>query len=248
MVDTAIDINCDLGEGFPNDAALMPFISSANIACGAHAGNEQTIETTIFHCLQHNVAIGAHPSFEDRKNFGRTEMYLSNQELYDLISRQLEIFAKVSFRLGTAIHHIKPHGALYNLSARDITAAGIIAKVVHHFDSDLILYGLAGSYSISEAKKMGLSTRSEVFADRTYQPNGQLTPRSQANALIQLDVEALRQVLQMVETQTVNTTSGSIIPIAAETICIHGDGAHAVTFAQKIYKSLNEKNISIKAF
>lgn len=247
MNNTTIDINCDMGEGFPDDAALVPYISSANIACGAHAGNEQTMVDTILLCVQHDVAVGAHPSFEDRPNFGRTEMQLGDEKLYDLISRQLELFASVALRCGATIHHVKPHGALYNMAARNPAMAGVVAKAVHSFDGGLILYGLAGSCSIAEAKNIGLSTMSEVFADRSYQPSGQLTPRSQPNALIHSDEEALAQVLQMVQTQTVRVTDNSIVPILAETICIHGDGVHAVAFAKKIYNTLNEKNISVRA-
>ncbi len=235
-----------MGEGMPNDAAIMPFISSANIACGAHAGDVQTMEETMVLCLENSIAIGAHPSFDDRPNFGRTEMQLTELELHDLITKQLALFDTVANKMNAVIHHVKPHGALYNMAARNPTMADVVAKAVYDFDKSLVLYGLAGSHLISAGKKMSLKTMSEVFADRTYQPDGALTPRSQPNALIHSEEDSLNQVVQMITQQKVTAVNGVHIPIEAQTICIHGDGKNAVIFAQKIYSLLNEKNISVR--
>ncbi len=241
-----IDINCDLGEGFLFDNQLMPLISSANIACGFHAGDTNTIKKTIDLCLIEEVAIGAHPSFKDSINFGRTNMHLEDNELYDLVAEQIELLQRFCRAEGTLLHHVKPHGALYNMAALDENISSIIATVIKELDASLILYGLSGSYLISEAKKIGLQTASEVFADRTYQANGTLTPRSQFNALITNTDDALRQCLQMIEINRVNTVEGISIPIKADTICIHGDGEHAVDFAKAIHQTFNINNIHLK--
>jgi UPF0271 protein len=243
----AADLNCDLGEGSGNDELIMPYISSANIACGYHAGNETTICETIELALQHQVAIGAHVSFLDKENFGRTEMNLTAAEIYDLITQQLIVMSEVMSLFDTKMNHVKPHGALYNMSARDVTLAKTIAKAVKDFDRNLILFGLSGSHSINEAKASGLKTASEVFADRTYQDNGSLTSRTQPGALIEDEEKSLQQVLQMIQKGTVTCLSGTIIPIITETICIHGDGKNAPVFAKRIYENLKQNNIAIKA-
>jgi len=232
------DINCDMGEGIGSDELIMPFISSASIACGYHAGDADTIQQTIKACIQHNVAIGAHPSFFDRNNFGRTEMNLPVDDLYDLVTQQLIIFSEVADSFARRINHVKPHGALYNMSAKYALMANVIAKAVKDFDESLILFGLSGSHSVVEAEKIGLRTANEVFADRTYRDDGSLTPRSQPNALIEDAEQVVRQVLQMIKEGTVTTVSGKIIPVVAETICIHGDGKHAVEFAKAIYNAV----------
>lgn len=234
-----IDINSDLGEGTGNDELIMPFITSANIACGYHAGNTEIMWQTIESAIRHKVFIGAHPSFLDRENFGRTEMNLDQSEIYDLVTQQLIILNEIATGLDTKLHHVKPHGALYNMSAKDPAIAKAIASAVKDFDSDLILFGLSGSYSISEAKTIGMKTASEVFADRTYQEDGSLTPRSQPNALIEDTDKAVAHFLQMMNDGTVTTVSGKIIPIVAETICIHGDGKYAVDFAKAIRAAIN---------
>lgn len=246
MNNRTIDINCDMGEGMLNDAAIMPFISSANIACGAHAGDIKAMKETIALCLENNVAIGAHPSFDDRPNFGRTEMHLTELELHDLITNQLTQFSTIASKMNAIVHHVKPHGALYNMAARNPTMAHVVAQTVYDLNKSLVLYGLAGSHLISAGKKLGLKTTSEVFADRTYQPDGSLTSRSQPNALIHSEEDSLSQVLQMITQQKVTAVNGVLIPIEAQTICIHGDGKNAVIFAKKIYSSLNEKNISVR--
>lgn len=230
-----IDINCDMGEGVGNDQLIMPFITSANIACGGHAGNKKTMRETIMLAIRHNVNIGAHPSFKDRKNFGRTEMNVPPEQVYQLIYDQLKTLKSIADEQGAELHHVKPHGALYNMAAKDKKMAKTIAYAVHDFDLDLILYGLSGSYLISEGNKSGLKTVSEVFADRTYQDDGSLTPRSWANALINDEQACLKQVREMVEEGRVTTVSGKKIMVKADTVCIHGDGVHAVRFAEEIY-------------
>lgn len=235
-----IDINCDMGEGIGADEAIMPFITSANIACGYHAGDEETMRTTILLAKKHGVRIGTHPSFLDKENFGRTEMKCSPLEVYDLMQKQLILFKKIADECDAKLHHVKPHGALYNMAARDKELANVIARAVKDFDASLVLFGLSGSVSISKAKAIGLTTCSEVFADRTYQDDGSLTPRSQPNALIEEEEQAVRQVVQMVKEKTVTTISGKRIPIVAETVCVHGDGKKAVQFAEAIFKALSD--------
>jgi 5-oxoprolinase (ATP-hydrolysing) subunit A len=231
-------INCDIGEGTGRDKLIIPFIDAANIACGYHAGDVATMQQTIEGCIQHNVAIGAHPSFHDRENFGRKEMDLPVQDLYELLTQQLIVINEIADSLGAKLNHVQPHGALYTMSAKDALLANVIARAVKDFDSHLILYGLSGSYSISEAKKIGLQTASEFFADRSYQDDGSLTSRSQPGALINDTNKAVQQVLQMINEGMVTTVSGKKIPIVAETICIHGDGEHAVEFAKAIHDAM----------
>jgi UPF0271 protein len=235
-----VDINCDMGEGIGNDALLMPFIDSANIACGYHAGDIETMLQTIELCRQHNVSAGAHPSFLDKENFGRQEMELPPHDLYELIIQQLIIINDLTEQAGIQLVHVKPHGALYNISARDPLVANVIARAVKDFNKELLLFGLSGSQSILEANKIGLKTKSEVFADRTYQGDGSLTPRTEPDALIHSVETAVAQVKQMINDGTVTSTRGNKVPILAETICIHGDGQHAVEFAKAIHHALKE--------
>lgn len=227
-----------MGEGIGNDELIMPFIHSANIACGYHAGDAATMQQTVELCLKYKVAIGAHPSFFDRENFGRTEMKLEQEEIYDLISQQLFILNETVAGFDTKLLHVKPHGALYNMSAKDSLLAKTIARAVKDFDASLIVVGLSGSYSVSEAKALGLKTANEVFADRSYQDDGSLTPRSQSNAIIDDTEKVVQQVVQMINEGTVTTISGKKIPIVAETICIHGDGKQAVDFAKAIHNAI----------
>lgn len=231
-----------------NDLALLPYISSLNIACGFHAGDPHTMQELVAAALGAGVAIGAHPSFKDPDNFGRSNMSLSPEKVYDLIIYQvgaLQAFLQVH---GASLHHVKPHGALYNMAAADPVLATAIGKAIKDIDANIILYGLSGSELIRAGEHAGLETASEVFADRTYQDNGALTPRSQPNALITDERLAIAQVLQMVQQGTVNTITGNTIPIMAETICIHSDGLHALAFAQHIQQALKQQGIETKAF
>jgi 5-oxoprolinase (ATP-hydrolysing) subunit A len=247
MNQLTVDINCDLGEGLSNDEALMPFITSANIACGFHAGNETTIRRTIDYCKKYNAAVGAHPGFNDKENFGRKKMTMEQEAYYELVFTQLILFKKICDEKEVTLHHVKPHGALYNMAATNKPLAAIIAKAIKDFDASLIFYGLSGSEMITAAKEIGLQTCSEVFADRTYQSDGTLTPRTETDALIQSTDQSVKQVLNMVSEQKVQSLQGSAISISAETICIHGDGEHAVSFAKEIHAQLLKENIQLKA-
>jgi 5-oxoprolinase (ATP-hydrolysing) subunit A len=234
------DLNCDMGEGIGNDEAIMPYITSANISCGFHAGNGDTIRQTMAIAIKHGVRVGAHPSFRDRENFGRKEMRLDPDKLYAIILEQLIKMDLIAKEKGTALYHVKPHGALYNMAARESEIAATIAQAVKDFNEELVVYGLSNSQMITQAKASGLKTYSEVFADRTYQDDGSLTPRLLPNALIQEDQQCIQQVLQMVNSRTVTTITGNTIPIVADTICIHGDGKHAVNFAIRIHEALKQ--------
>lgn len=231
----------------PNDGALMPFISSANIACGAHAGDHQTMRNTVELCLTHSVAVGAHPGFDDKRNFGRTPMHVSPSALYDLVTRQLNDLHHICNELGARLHHVKPHGAMYNMAAKDQAMSNTLAKAVFDFNPKLIFFGLSGSYLISEAKKVGLQTANEVFADRTYQSDGSLTHRTDKRAMIANEDEMLKQVLLMIRQQQVETTDKALISVRSETICIHGDGDHALQFARAIHDRLTQEKITIQA-
>jgi UPF0271 protein len=246
-----IDLNCDMGEftddaAIARDAALMDYVSSVNIACGAHAGDAATMRRTVENAIAKGVAIGAHPGYDDRKNFGRLELVLRAEIVYDLIVEQVGKLKNITESLGGKLHHVKPHGALYNQAARELALANAIAMAVRDVDKGLVLYGLSGSHLITEAEKLGLRTRSEVFADRTYQPDGTLTPRKLPGALITEAERSLAQVLQMVEKGTVTALSGETISIRAETICIHGDGEHALDFAREINLALKQNKIKIR--
>jgi UPF0271 protein len=243
-----IDINCDMAEGVGNEKELMPFISSANIACGYHAGNEELMKATINLCLKYNVAIGAHPSFPDRGNFGRTNMNLPLAEVSKIVTDQIYLIKKIAEAQGAKLHHVKPHGALYNMAAKDSALANCIVLAIKDFDKNLILYGLSQSVMIGEAGKMQLKSANEVFADRTYQLDGSLTPRSQPNALIATEQEAISQALKLVKEKKVKTNDGKEINLKADTICLHGDGAHAVEFARLIYSKFEEEHINIQSF
>ncbi len=243
-----IDLNSDLGESFGaytigNDSEVLKYVSSANIACGMHAGDPFVMHKTVRLALQNNVAIGAHPGLMDLNGFGRRKMDLKPQEAYDLVVYQvgaLNAFVKAE---GGTMQHVKPHGALYNMAAKDEALAMAIAQAVYDVNPELILFGLAGSKSITAAEKVGLATASEVFADRTYQIDGSLTPRTQPNAMITDDEKAIEQVLRMVKEHSVYTVDGQKITVQPDTVCIHGDSLKALAFAEKITKSLKENNI-----
>lgn len=242
----SIDLNCDMGEGIGNEEFLMPYISSANIACGYHAGDEAEMKRVVALCINYDVAIGAHPSFPGKENFGRTKMNLSNEEVYELVKKQIEILNTIAVAAGAKLHHVKPHGALYNMAAKDAALAYAIATALKDIDPHLIFYGLSGSAMIDEANKIGLQTACEVFADRTYQPDGSLTARSQANALITDAAMAIQQVLMMINEKKVTATNGAIISIQPDTVCLHGDGKHAILFAKELNNSLQKARIGIK--
>jgi 5-oxoprolinase (ATP-hydrolysing) subunit A len=248
-----IDINCDMGEStalwpyhIDNDIALLPYISSANIACGFHAGDASTMHELVDAALLAGVAIGAHPGFADKENFGRTDISLPPVKIYDIIIYQLgalDAFLKIN---GAKLQHVKPHGALYNMAAKDRVMATAVCSAVKDYNAGIVLYGLSGSELIHAANAIGLKNCSEVFADRTYREDGNLTPRSVPNALIEDAAQSVRQVIQMATHGTVNTTTGKTIRVKADTVCIHADGTHALAFAKNIYQTLQTKGIEIK--
>lgn len=244
---TRIDLNCDMGEGFDTDEEIMPFISSANIACGGHAGDEATIRKTIALAIKHKVAIGAHPSYPDREGFGRREMKLPLEEIFELMIEQISLIKQIAEDMGATLHHVKPHGALYNAAAKNPILSQTIAKAINVIDKNLLVYGLPNSFSEKAAIDSGLKFYGEFFSDRTYTDDGSLTPRTEKNALVNSPDAALNQVLQVIIEGTVKSISGKIIPIKTDTICIHGDGVHAVEFAKVIREGLEKNQINIES-
>ena len=238
-----IDFNCDLGEGGGADGELMPWITSANIACGGHAGDVVTMRETVALAEAHGVAVGAHPGFLDRENFGRREQELTAGALRELVTSQIE-----ALRGCGSVRHVKPHGALYNQAARDPEMAKIVAEAVYEIDPKLILFGLAGSELVRAGRKRGLRVASEVFADRTYQADGSLTPRSRSDAVITDEAAAVAQVVRMVREGWVRSTDGSTGPIQADTVCLHGDGPKAVAMARRLNEALRDSGIKIRRF
>jgi UPF0271 protein len=240
-----------MGESFGayrlgQDEALMNFVSSVNIACGFHAGDPTVMRKTVNLALRKNIAIGAHPGYPDLQGFGRRGMQVSSDEVYDMMIYQVGALMGFVRAAGGKLHHVKPHGALYNTAAKDRSLAAAMVKAVHDLDPSLVFTGLSGSVMIKEAKKLGLKTASEVFSDRTYQDDGTLTPRTQPDAMIEDSEAAARQVLQMVTRQTVTSTTGKEISVVAETVCIHGDGKFPLDFASKIVTLLQQHDVGIQ--
>jgi len=247
----SIDINCDMGESYGpyvvgNDRAIMPFITSANIACGFHAGDPAVMEQTLILALEHQVKIGAHPGFPDLQGFGRRKMDISPREVYQIVVYQIGALQAFVTTLGGKMHHVKPHGALYNMAAKDDKLAEAIAEAVYKVNPELTLYGLAGSSLVRAGEKIGLTVANEVFADRTYQKDGSLTPRSHPRALIHDANQAIAQVISMIKERKVIALTGEEVPMQADTLCIHGDGAYALIFAELIRKKLEEEGIGVK--
>lgn len=243
-----IDLNCDLGEGAGHDAELMPWITSANIACGAHAGDPATMRATVELAVRHGVAIGAHPGFADRENFGRRELPATPEEVFQLVRAQVFALRDVARAAGAELKHVKLHGALYNWAARDAVVAEAAAYAVRDAGENLVWFGLAGSASLASVRAAGLRVASEVFADRTYQADGSLTPRSRADAMIADEQAAVAQVLRIVREGKVRAMNGADVALAADTVCLHGDGAHAVAFARRLRAELAAADVAVKAF
>ena len=247
-----LDLNCDMGEGFGawkmgDDAALLDHVTSANIACGYHAGDPGTMHRTVELALKKGVAVGAHPSLPDLQGFGRRRMNVSAAETYDLVLVQIGGLAAFATACGGKLAHVKPHGALYNMAATDTRLAQAIAQAVKDFDPRLVLFGLAGSELLRAGEQSGLKTASEVFADRTYQADGSLTPRAQADAMIHDPEAALAQVRRMVAEGRVRSQQGSDVAVKADTLCIHGDQPHAVEFAIRIRRALDADGVRVVA-
>lgn len=240
-----VDLNVDLAEGCSNDQRLLQLVTSANVACGLHAGDFNEMRKAIRWAKENKVRVGAHPSFPDRENFGRTNMQLPDDELKACLLYQLGAVKALCDAEGVSLSYVKPHGALYNQAAKDESLAALIALTIKQFDPSLKLMGLSGSLMLKVAQQHGLGIISEVFADRHYLADGSLVPRSRADALVDNDEEAISQVLQMVLQCSVPTVDGQDVAIQADSICLHGDGEHAISFAEKIRKALTEKQIHL---
>jgi UPF0271 protein len=246
-----IDLNSDLGESFGaytigRDEEVLSYVSSANVACGFHAGDPTVMFHTVRLAKERGVSIGAHPGLPDLMGFGRRKMAISPEDAYTMVVYQVGALMAMAHAEGVKLVHVKPHGALYNMAAKDSALAEAIAKAVHDVDEGLVLYGLAGSEIIKAGEKEGLMTGSEVFADRTYQPDGSLTPRGQAGAMITDEEKSLAQVLSMVKDGKVTALDGTVISVKAETICVHGDGPKALAFTKKIRETLEKEGIAIE--
>jgi UPF0271 protein len=245
-----IDLNCDMGESFGawkmgDDEAVLPHVSSINVACGLHGGDWNVMHKTVRAAFARGVSVGAHPSLPDLQGFGRRTMTITPAEAYDLVLYQVGALHAFCRAQGGRLAHVKAHGALYNMAAKDGELARAIARAVADFDRELVLFGLAGSALIEAGKAAGLRTASEVFADRSYQPDGSLTPRSRAGAMIE-DVEAaLAQVKTMLTRGRVRAVGGAEVAIQADTICIHGDQPGAVQFARALRAMLEQLSIGV---
>jgi UPF0271 protein len=244
---TCVDLNADVGEGCGQDAALMPLISSANIACGAHAGDEESMREAVALALEHGVAIGAHPSFPDRENFGRREMQLGARELHECIVAQIESLASVAHKQGTRLRHVKPHGALYNMAARDQQMAETVVTAIRSIDPALMLFGLAGSALLTAAVRLGLRGISETFADRGYRPDGSLVPRTQPGSVIHDANAVAARAVVMVRDGSVDAADGSRVALRADSICVHGDTPGADALARRIREAFAAAEIRVAA-
>ena len=225
----------------------MPLISSANIACGGHAGDADSMRDAVALAVEHGVAIGAHPSFPDREHFGRKEMQLRARELHECIVGQIESLASVAQKRGTRLRHVKPHGALYNMAARDQELAKTVVIAIRRVDPSLMLFGLAGSALLAVADRMGLRAISETFADRAYRPDGSLQPRNEAGSVIEKGSVVVGRAVEMAGQGSVVAVDGSRILIRAETICLHGDTPGAAVLAWQIRRAFAEAGISVAA-
>lgn len=241
-----IDLNADLGEGYDSDALLLDLVSSANIACGWHAGDASLMAETVRLALAKGVAIGAHPSFPDREHFGRAPMAREPARVYADVLYQVGALAALAKAAGGRLAHVKPHGALYNQAARDGALADAIASAVASLDPSLKLMGLAGSELIAAARRHGLTPIAEVFADRAYLADRSLAPRGQPGAVIDDEARALSQTLSLVTRGEVQTLDGQRLALVPQSICLHGDGAHAVAFARRLRETLIANGISIR--
>lgn len=248
-----VDLNCDIGEDFgrytlANQKEILKYVTSANIACGFHAGDPSVMRETVKVALENHVKIGAHPGLPDLVGFGRREMAITYQEAYDMVVYQVGALQAFLTIEGEKMQHVKPHGALYNMAAKDPEIAEAIAKAVYDISPDLILFGLASSELTKAGEKIGLRTAHEVFADRTYQADGTLTSRKLPNALITNHDQAVKQVIRMVKEGKVTSCQGTDVSLRADTICIHGDGEHAIDFAKYIKNELQNNGIEVKSF
>ncbi|MFC3549760.1 LamB/YcsF family protein [Lysobacter cavernae] len=243
-----IDFNCDLGEGCGDDAAILPFVSSANIACGGHAGDEATMRATLRLCRMHGVAAGAHPGYDDREHFGRRPLALARDEIALLILSQLARLSALAADEGVRLTHVKPHGALYNVAADDRIVAEAIVAAVTDFDPGLVLYGLSGSDLTAAGEAAGLHVAHEVFAERGYGGSGRLLPRDTPGAVIESLDAAITQVQRLATRGEVVADDGRVVALRADTLCLHGDRADAPAFARAVRAALEADGIRVLPF
>lgn len=249
---TRVDLNCDMGESFGAyqigaDDAVFPFITSANVACGFHGGDPTVMRTTLAKAKQRGVAVGAHPGFPDLIGFGRRNMDVSPNEIYDLVIYQVGALMGFARAAGVELQHVKAHGALYNMAAAKQELAAAIARAVRDVDRQLVLFGLPGSHLISEGVSAGLTTASEAFADRNYMNDGSLVSRKRPDAQVHDADEAVQRAIRMVREQKVRSIDGHDIPLTVDTICLHGDGPHAAEFAQRLRAAFDAAGIEVRS-
>lgn len=247
-----IDLNCDLGESYGayqigNDPLVLPLITSANVACGFHGGDYRVMHETVRLAKQHGVAVGAHPGYPDLHGFGRRPMQLSADEVFDLVVYQIGALAAIAKVEDVPLQHVKPHGALYNQAAVDAKLADAIASAIASVSVHLILYGLCNSELVRAGLAYGLRVAQEAFIDRHYQANGQLVDRRHADAFVHDPAEATARVLRMLQTGQVETPEGQIVEMRADTLCIHGDGPHAIAFAKSVREALTAHGVDVRA-
>ena len=252
MTQHTLDINCDMGESFGawtigNDSAVMPLITSANIACGFHGGDPATIRKTVALAVQAKVAVGAHPSLPDLVGFGRRTMQITAQEMYDLVLYQAGAVAAFAHAAGVPLHHVKCHGALYNMAATDEGLSIAMVRAVKDLGGRVLLYALAGSKMVAAAQQLGLDVVQEVFADRAYEDNGTLRPRSLTGAMIEDETFAVARVIEMVQRGQVQSYAGKPIAVSAGTVCLHGDQPGALKFATTLRQACTKHGITVAA-
>ena len=245
-----VDLNCDLGESFGAytiglDARVIPHISSANVACGYHAGDPAVMRKTVAMAAREGVAVGAHPGFPDLVGFGRRNMTVSPDEAYEYMLYQLGALSAFAKAAGVRLQHVKPHGALYNMAGKDASLAAAVARAIYDFDPSLILLGLSGSAMLTEGEKLGLRCAKEVFADRGYNEDGSLVNRKLPGAMITDENLAIERVLRMLEHGEVEAVTGKVIPIEADSVCVHGDNEHAVEFVTKIRAAIEAHGMQV---
>jgi UPF0271 protein len=247
MSGAAIDLNCDMGEGCGADEALMPLVSSANVACGGHAGDETSMRETVRLARRHGVGVGAHPSYPDRAGFGRARVARTTGQVREDVAAQVQALAAICRAEGVPLVHVKPHGALYNAAAQDEALARAVALGARDVDPALVVVCLAGSPMAAVVRGLGLACAEEAFADRGYTPRGALVPRGEAGALVASPDEVAARVSRMARERTVVAVDGSVVPVAADTICVHGDTPGAARLAAAIRARLAADGVEVRA-
>lgn len=242
-----VDLNADLGEGAGHDDELLALVTSANIACGFHAGDANTMRHSIAAARDHKVAVGAHPSLFDRENFGRKELPVTSDEVFEAVVYQLGVFQAIAEAAGVRTNHVKPHGALYNMAARDEGLSDAIARAISKSDKGLILFAPQNSALARAGAATGLQIAHEVFADRNYLRDGALVPRTRPDALLHNSDEAAGRVIRMLREGKVRSVDNADVDVRAETVCVHGDTPGAVAFARALRSRLEEEDVIVRA-